>query len=83
MVQYPDVVPFSDSHLGCCDLPKRGVIHYGSTKLPPCRGVTTGMVIVASVVADLPKTEAPAQSPPTPAGASFRPPHLAELAETL
>jgi len=55
----------------------------GSTKLPPRRGVTTGMAIVASVVADLPKTEASAQSPPTPAGASFRPPHLAELAETL
>jgi hypothetical protein len=43
----------------------------GSTKLPPCRGVTTGMVIVASVVADLPKTEAPAQSPRPQLGLLF------------
>ena len=46
MVRYPDVVPFSDSHLGCCDLLKRGVIHYGKHEATPCRGVTTGMVML-------------------------------------
>ena len=30
----------------CCDLPKRGVIHYGKHEATPCRGVTTGMVML-------------------------------------
>ena len=39
MVRYPDVASFSDSHRGCCDLLKRGVIHYGKHEATPCRGV--------------------------------------------
>ena len=64
MVRYPDVASFSNSHLRCCDLPKRGVIHYGKHEAPPYRGVTTGMLIAS--VAELPKVEALVRL--TPAG---------------
>ena len=67
MVRYPDVAPYSVSHLGCCDLPKRGVIHYGKHEATSYRSVTTGM-LMASVVAELPKVEAVVRL--TPAGAS-------------
>ena len=75
VVRYPDVAPLRDCHLGCCDLLERGVIHYGKHEATPLSGRN-----VASVVANLPKTEAP--GPLTLAG-FFRPPQLAELAETL
>jgi hypothetical protein len=67
ILRYPDVAPLSDSHLRCCDLPKRGVVHYGKQEATSYRGVTTGMLI-ASVVAELPKVEALVRL--TPAGAS-------------
>ena len=82
MVRYPDVAPYGVSHLGCCDLPKRGVIHYGKHEATPCRGVTTGMVMLR-VLSRTFRRRKPQPSPPTPAGASFRPPQLAELEETL
>jgi hypothetical protein len=63
VVRYPDVAPYSVSHLGCCDLPKRGVIHYGKHEATPCRGLTTGMVTLRVLSRTFRKTEAPAQSP--------------------
>ena len=82
MVRCPDVAPYSDSHLGCCDLLKRSVIHYGKHEATPCRGVTTGMVML-QVLSPTFEDGSPAPVPPTPSWASFRPPQLAELAETL
>ena len=65
MVRYPDVAPYSVSHLGCCDLPKCGVIHYGKHEATHCRGVTTGMVMLRVLSRTFPKTEAQ-PSPPDP-----------------
>ena len=46
VVRYPDVAPFDDSHLGCCDLLKRGVVHHGQHEATPGRAVTTGMAML-------------------------------------
>jgi hypothetical protein len=65
VVRYPGVAPYSVSHLGCCDLPKRGVIHYGTHEATPCRGVTTGMVMLR-VLSRTFRRRKPQPSPPDP-----------------
>jgi hypothetical protein len=70
VVRYPDVAPFSVSHLGCCDLPKRGVIHYGKHEATHCRGVATGMVMFR-VLSRTFRRRKPQPSPPYPSWGFF------------
>jgi hypothetical protein len=81
VVRYPDVAAYSVSHLGCCDLPKRGVIHHGKHEATHCRGVTTGMVMLR-VLSRTFRRRKP-QSPRPQLALLYRPPQLAELEETL
>jgi hypothetical protein len=70
VVRYPDVAPYSVSHLGCCDLPKCGVIHYGKHEATHCRGVTTGMVMLR-VLSRTFRRRKPQPSPPDPSWGFF------------
>jgi hypothetical protein len=63
VVRYPDVAPLRDCHLGCCDLLERGVIHYGKHEATPCRGVTTGMLMLRVLSRNFRKVEALAPDP--------------------
>ena len=66
MVRYPDVAPLRDCHLGCCDLLERGVVHYGKREATPCRGVTTGMLMLRVLSRNFRKVEALAPRPGPP-----------------
>ena len=66
VVRYPDVAPLRDCHLGCCDLLERGVVHYGKHEATPCRGVTTGMLMLRVLSRNFRKVEALAPRPGPP-----------------